>query len=316
MDTNEQNTTQPKRRSALVEAVTGGAIGAVIGGITSLFNKKWATKKQIGLGAIAGAAFGLLSNLFAKKPVEQPVVPAATPPAVPPIAEYPQGLTLGGVPQILDLLVVAGQLNQEQKNTVLTSIKNGHKGFAAEIAVANGMVTKAQADEALSRQSMMKAEAAVSDIQNIKDFGSIPAPAYLHANWGNNGVNPIIVNPTRIDGISAASNIAQNLVMLANANPALAPIVFNGVIAAASLANGIANGDSAVTPLAKMSAAWKQTMNDAITSAAQANPQMIVDANGKPIDINSYIAARNAEITAAVQQALAPGQNRDQGQAR
>ena len=47
---------------------------------------------------------------------------------------------------------------------------------------------------------------------------------------------------------------------------------------------------------------------------AQANPQLVTDAAGKPVDIHAFIAARNAEITAAIQQTLqapsSPGMTR------
>ena len=68
MNDTQQNSTQPPRRSAVVEALTGGIIGALIGGITSRFNKKATTSRQIAIGAGAGAALGVIMNLFAKKP--------------------------------------------------------------------------------------------------------------------------------------------------------------------------------------------------------------------------------------------------------
>lgn len=70
MENNQQNTTQPpttKRRSIVAEVITGGVLGAIIGGIVSWFNKKSTTKRQIGIGAAIGVGAGLLSNLFAKK---------------------------------------------------------------------------------------------------------------------------------------------------------------------------------------------------------------------------------------------------------
>lgn len=317
MEPQNQNTTQPPRRSAVIEAITGGVIGALIGGITSLFNKKQTRTRQVTIGVVGGALLGLVMNLFAKKPEPTLSTPPALPPVLPPLAaQPPAGLALGTIPQLLDLMVAENILTREQQTQVLTDIKSGRQGFAGEMAVADGFITPAQLNATLAKQSMMKAEAAASDIQSIKDYGSLPAPTYLRVNWGNNGVNPAAATPNRTDGISAAANAAQNLVMIANANPALAPQLFNGVIAAASLANGIANGDSAVTPLAKMSTAWQQTMNDALKLAAQAHPQLVVDTHGRPIDINTYITARNTEVAAAVQQTLAAGIQRNPGQGR
>lgn len=312
MENSQENTTQPpviKRRSAVAEVISGGLIGGLIGGITSLFNKKHKAGKQIGVGLAVGAGLGLVSNIVAgnKAPEQQPLLP-------PPEQESPNNLLMGSVPQVLDMLVARGQLTPEQQATVLTEIKSGRSGFAGQIAVADGFTSAANLGQALADQSSMKAEAALADINSISQFG--PLVTTVKANWGNNGVNPAQIPATRIDGMSAAANIAQNLVILANNNPQIVPYIRDGVVAAAYLTRGIAQGDSATVPLAKMSDSWRTSMNAALKIAAQANPQAMVDSNGKPVDVDQFIAARNVEINASIQQTLAQGSGQGFGQGR
>ena len=311
MDQNQQNQQPPQKpkwrswvASSFGEAFgVGAAISVVFDLAYAVFGRNRPTIGSLARGAASGGIALSVLHLITRKQV--PAEPVATlPPAPPSLPERPQGLELAKVPQILDMLVAKQAITAEQKAVVLESIKTGRSGFAGDIAVADGFVNKAQVDAALMEQAALKAGAAAIDIQNIKDHGALPHPAWLKSNWGNNGVTPAATHPTRTDGIAAAANAAQNLVMIANANPALAPQIFNGVIAGASLANGIASGDSPVTPIAKMGDVWRKTMNDALTAAAATNPAAMVDANGKPIDIHQYIAARDAEITAAIAQTL------------
>lgn len=77
-------------------------------------------------------------------------------------------------------------------------------------------------DNALDQQALLKVEAARDDLNTIAVNGAQPAPAWLKANWGNNGVNPPVANPSTVDGTSAIANVAQNIVMLVNAKPELA----------------------------------------------------------------------------------------------
>ena len=302
-------------RSTMVEAAIGGAMGSAIGLITSLFNKKMPRGKQVVIGALAGAALGVAQNMFASPPQAQTPVepPMGAPPPAPTLAGE---LHLGKVPKILDLLVERNQLTRAQQNTVLAEMKSGRVGFAGELAVANGFITDNQLEHGLADQAVLKAEAAVSDIQAIvaiteKGSGAIAALPELKANWGNNGVNPSNPNTSCTYGAAAAANNAQNLVMMAfsdvSHNPALIAQMRDGVIAAANLTRGIVLGDSAVVPLSKMATQWRDTMNNALRAAASANPQLMMDDQGKPVDINTFITARDAEIATAVQQALATG---------
>lgn len=304
-------------RSAVVEATIGAAMGSTIGLITSLFNKKMPRGKQVLMGALAGAAFGTVQSMFAS-PAQNQTQPPAEPPmdTPPPVPTLAGELQLGKVPKILDLLVERNQLTRAQQNTVLTEIKSGRVGFAGELAVANGFITDNQLEHALADQAVLKAEAAIVDIQALsamteKGSGAIAASPELKANWGSNGVNPSNPNTSCTYGASAAANNAQNLVMMAfsdvSHNPALIAQMHEGVIAAANLTRGIAQGDSAVVPLSKMGTQWRETMNKALHAAAAANPQLMVDGQGNPVDINSFITARDAEIATAVQQALATG---------
>ena len=307
-----------KHEDDVARNMAAGTIGGAAAAIGYGFvDKSRMGGRTIAITAMVGGAIQALITALPGKKALPTSIPSSTLPHIPPTqTDLPQTLALAQIPQILDILVADKQLTPEQQAHVLDQLKQGRKGFAAEIAVADGFVTQQQAETALGRQAMMKAEAAVTDIQNIKDHGALGHPAFLKANWGNNGVNPAATHPTRTDGVSAAANAAQNLVMLANANPALAPVLFDGVIAAASLANGIALGNSAVTPIAKMHHAWLATMDEALRTGAKTAPQAMTDANGKPIDIQQFIAARNAEITAAVQQTLQQPPERGTGTSR
>jgi hypothetical protein len=329
MEPIEQQNTPPQlppKRSVLVEALTGGTIGATIGLITSVFHKKMGRGKQAAIGAAIGAGIGVAANLFSSKEPAVAEMPVATPPTVPPITPtHAPDLQLAHIPQILDLLLTKGQLTPPQQAQVLQEIKTGKTGFAGEIAVADGFITPQQLQEALTDQASRKAEAALGDIQSITDMytnqlGAIAAPAWLRANWGNNGVNPASKSPTRVDGATAAANAAQNLVMLAYAtnskDPALLATLREGVLAAANLTRGITQGSSALVPLEKMSTQWIASMNAALNAAAQTNPGAIMDANGKPVDIQNYIHERDEEITAAVKQTIAAGVDRSQNQGR
>ena len=310
MDLNEQKippTPAPSaRRSTVVEAAIGGGMGSLVGLITSVFNKKMSRGKQVAIGAAAGAAIGIIQNLFASDTPPTPPgitpippIPPVLPPATPTIAG---DLQLAHVPQILDMLVERKQLTTEQKASVLQGMKEGRVGFSGEMAVADGFITQKQLEGALAEQCARKAEAAVADIQTLttmteQKLGAVAAPANLRANWGNSGINPANPNTSCTYGASAASNNAQNLVMLAFSNtsqdPALMPTIREGVIAAANLTRGIIQGDSAQVPLAKMSKKWRASMNEALRAAAKANPSLVMDAQGTPINIENFITYNN-----------------------
>ena len=287
------------------------AAAGVVAGVSStviddLIQRRPINLRMMKYGALIGGSVMGAVAMFQKKPAPQPSFPPidVTPPMV---SDMPvQSLAIAQIPQILDILVEQKHLTPEQQTQVLTEIKNGRAGFAGEIAVANGFVKPEQVEHAVLTQSLRKAEAAITDIQGLsQNHGNYTAPAWLKANWGNNGVNPAAAHPTRADGVSAAANAAQNLVMnIYGHDRENVPALRNGVLAAANLARGIAHGNSAQVPLAKMADAWRATMNAALLEAAAKDPEMLKDANGQPVDIHAYIAARDAEIGAAVQQAL------------
>lgn len=309
---------QQQRKASLGSyLLANGLVGAGLGGVVSLFYKKASRARQIGVGAILGGLLGISNYLSARKHEPMPQqAPAFEPPAAPPAQpERPDGLLLANVPQVLDFLVAKGEITHEQQAKLLADIQQGRKGFAAEMAIADGFITKEKVEQALTEQAAMKAQAAIIDIQSIGAHGTITVPQWLKANWGNNGVNPAAEHPTRSDGASAAANIAQNLVMLANTNPnpQLLPIIQQGIVAAGNLSRGIAQGDSATVPLAKMGGTWREAMNNALLLSVQATQTAPLDAQGKPVDIYSFISARNAEVTAAIEQTLK--QPPQQGQA-
>ena len=304
MEPNAQNPKDEKKSRGWI-AMIGGAIGALIGIVVS---------RRTFVGGFFGYLFGDLSTrgvmslVNDSKPESASVTPP--PPAPPRIPQAP--LALANTSQILDILVQGNHITPTQQATVLGAIKAGRTGFAGDIAVADGMVTAQVRDDALVKQGIEKAEAALVDLRRIKASGAAPVPAWLKTNWGNNGVNPPANPPTMAAGVSAAANIAQNLTLIANSNPQLAVVVEDGVLAATNLARGIAYGDSAAVPLAKMSGNWRQIMETAL-QMAERNGFQPMDANGKPVAMKDFIAARDTEIHAAIEQTLARGAAPDKG---
>ena len=303
MDPNSQNSNDEKKSRGWI-AMIGGAIGALIGIVVS---------RRTFVGGFFGYLFGDLSTRGVMSLVNdaKPEPASVTPqPPAPPIPQAP--LALANTSQILDILVQGNHITPAQQATVLGAIKAGRMGFAGDIAVADGMVSAQVRDEALMKQGIEKAEAALVDLRRIKASGAAPVPAWLKPNWGNNGVNPPVTPPTQAAGVSAAANIAQNLTLLANSNPQLAVVVEDGVLAATNLARGIAYGDSAAVPLAKMAGNWRQIMETAL-QMAERNGFQPMDANGKPVAMKDFIAARDTEINAAIEQTLARGVGPDKG---
>lgn len=320
---------EPQRASFLGQSTAGvftlGAFaGAVVNIVSSLTGKRPVKLKEtLAVAGTSALATSIVHLIFRKPTAQQePLVPTATlPPVTPPGTDRPDTLALATIPQILDLLVSKGDISAKQQQKLIADIKSGRTGFVGEFAVADGYTTKEKLDAALAEQAVLKTQAAIADIQAIETYGTIPTPPSLTSNWGNNGLNPTAASPTPTDGMSAAANIAQNLVMLANTNPdkQTLPVIRDGIIAAANLVRGIEQGNSAVVPLAKMGETWRENLNNALILAVQANPhgqQAPHDAHGKPIDIYDYIAARNAEMTSAIQQTLEHPPQRGTGQSR
>ena len=299
MEPNSQPPKDDKSQRGWI-AIAGGVVGAIIGALSS--------SRRYVLGTILGSFLGYFSTRGIMT-MGADTTPAAPPPAPP--APQP-GLALANTPQILDILVAGYHITPAQQATVLSAIKGGRQGFAGDIAVSDGMVKAEVRDTAILQQGVEKAEAAVVDLRRIKTSGPAPIPAWLKPNWGNNGVNPPANPPTVAAGISAAANIAQNLVLMANANPQLTTVVEDGVLAAANLARGMAYGDSAQVPLAKMAGNWRQIMETAL-QMAERNGFQPMDANNKPIAMKDFIAARDSEINATIALTLARGPEHDKG---
>jgi hypothetical protein len=117
--------------------------------------------------------------------------------------------------------------------------------------------------------------------------------------------------------MSAAANIAQNLVMTANARPEILPELAPGIVAAANLSRGMAFGDSAQVPLQKLQAEWQETVAATLRTAVAKACCHPTDAQGNPVDIERFIAERGKEIQAGVAQALAhPSPTPEKGQGR
>lgn len=295
--------------AAFWAALAGGAVSALLhagqrlrGGLIGMAS-----------GAVGGVGAYYLVQWFRGAPKDM------TPPPVPPVPPAPPGppepMLLSQVPQILDVLAQEGHLSAEQQQVVLTKITQGEKGFAGEIALREGFVTRPVLDGALASQAVAKTERALLDMQRIGQEGTLPHPAWLKANWGNNGANPAPAQPSAVDGAAAAANIAQNLVMAANANPQALPELVPGIVAAANLARGIAQGDSAAVPLQKLHPGWKQAVEQALRTAVVKGYSQPADAQGKPVDIEQFIAERGKEIDAGVVQSLSrtppePGRGR------
>lgn len=319
---------QPEKRepSRIGKLLSNVVIGAGIGAVVSRIAYKkieWKTRAKLVPTMVMGIiAYSLLDTVFNKKVKEvEPALPPAPPTVPPTLPDRPQGLELAHIPPILDLLVAKGDLTSEQQQKLLADIKQGRTGFSGAFAVADGYITKEKLDTALTEQAFRKVDAAVTDIQGISTYGTLPVPKGRTANWGNRGVNPTLTAPTQADGLAAVANMAENLAILANAHPdpQTLPVIRDGIIAAANLARGIAQGNSAVVPLSKMGETWRENLNNALILAVQANPQPHLaprDATGKPIDIYDYIAARNTEITAAVQHSLTHPPERSSGHSR
>lgn len=268
------------------------------------------------VGGAVGAAGAYYLFQWLRGTPNDAVPPAPpTPPASPVPPGPPEPMLLSQVPQILDVLLQEGKLTAEQQQAVLAKVAQGEKGFAGEIAIREGFITRPVLDEALKTQSLAKTQMALLDMQRIGQEGTLPHPAWLKTHWGNEGVNPASAQPTVVDAISSAANSAQNLVMAVNANPQALPELMPGIVAAANLARGIAQGDSPAVPLQKLHSEWKQAMEQALRSSVAKGYSQPADAQGKPVDIEQFIAERGKEIDAGVMQSLSrtlpePGRSR------
>jgi hypothetical protein len=234
-------------------------------------------------------------------------------------------MMLEHIPQILPFLLQEGVISKESKEEVedhLRALKNqGVNAFTGDLAVSIGVKNEktgnplSQSDllHYLGEQVTRKAEAAVDDIQTIAESGKQPAPPWLKANWGNNGVNHASDNSTIVDGVAAAANIAQNLVMLANEKPELAKELKSSVSAAANLARGIMDGDSFRVPLATKGSEWVKEVEQSLREGVQKSDTELSDNwGGQIINLDEFISERFKEIQRGIQLSLIRQQQKGQ----
>lgn len=205
-------------------------------------------------------------------------------------------LELANVPQILSMLhdKTGALLSKEQKSKI-DALAKEMRIFAGEAAVQSGVVTQAELESMLLKQSAMKAEAAGKDIAIIAEKGTQDKPPFLKANWGNNGVNKPLANPTLIDASQSAANFAQNIVMLANDNPNLAKELQPAVASAVTLAQNLADPVKA----GKLSnEERKRLTEEAVTGLKTAVEKSGVKlmAGSTEIQLDDFIKARTQEI--------------------
>jgi hypothetical protein len=223
-------------------------------------------------------------------------------------------MQLAEIPQILELLEQKQVITPEQKTDVLKELdkakKERTKAFAGEIGIRLGFYDKPTLDKHLIEQTTLKAEAAVADIQEIGQSGKQSVPTWLKANWGNNGVNPAPEEPTIADGVSAAANVGQNIVMIVNDKPEVASSLtsevsaVSAVSALANLARGIADGSSNRVPLATKSHEWIETAKDGLRQVIEKTGYKPTDRNGTEINLEDFISERFKEVEKGVELSL------------
>lgn len=209
---------------------------------------------------------------------------------------------LAKVPQIGEMLVshkiltkadVALVMSEIQRKSALHASDNAQPkpGFFGEEAMllkrpdGSPLLTKEQLDVALSAQSKLKAEAAVIDIKRIIKGGELILPEWKKPHLGNGAesspVNQVPKTLSVADYASAAANIAENIVLLANKKPEIAAEVEKGVIAGRDLILYISGGSKV------------DMLKDAFVRAATANnidAKIVQDYNKAKIsDISSWV---------------------------
>ena len=203
---------------------------------------------------------------------------------------------LANVPQILSMLHdKTGALLSEGAKSQIDAFSKEKRIFAGEAAVQSGLVSPAELEASLLKQSAMKAEAAGKDIATITEKGTQDKPPFLKANWGNNGVNKPVANPTLIDASQSAANFAQNIVMLANDKPELAKELQPAVASAVALAKNLADPVKA----GKLSNEERTRLTEeAVTGLKTAVEKSGVKlmAGSTEIQLDDFIKARTQEI--------------------
>lgn len=213
-------------------------------------------------------------------------------------------MQLGKVKQVIELLVEKGKLTPEQQGEVIAELKSGNKKFAGDIAVDKGFISAQEKDAVLAEQVSRKAEAAVKDMQTIEaagqGFAADEIPPFIRANWGNNGVVKASDNPSKLDGIAAAANMAQNLVVIANKRPDLAKELIPAVAAAAALARGMSGDDPKTAPIGNASQYMEQLEQGIRTAVAKSGTDLTSNWKDQNITVDEYLAERMKEVQAGV----------------
>ena len=214
-------------------------------------------------------------------------------------------LQLENIPLILQLLVNKSVLTPEQQQQAM-DIATKEKLFAGQAAVKAGFTTQEVLDGTLLEQAEQKAAAALKDFQTIAQAGG-QDPGELKACWGNNGVNPAAANPSLADGASAAANIAQNIVLLANYKPELSQnaAVKEAVEAASALTQFLAGK----MPLGKTEA--KELSQKLLSGLGEATKGLVLkDCLGQPVEAQAFIDARGKELEGGIERRFAQAKDK------
>ncbi len=222
---------------------------------------------------------------------------------------------LASVPMLLAMLVEQGVISSASQEKVVNALRvkpeAGKARFAGDLLVEMGIlnektgepVTSAIVKDCLRQQSMKKIDAALKDMQQIVAGEKLEVPAWLKPNWGNNGLNAPASDITKEDGLSAAANMAQNLVLLVNRQPAVAKDAQTIVLALANLARGIEQGDSPRVPVLKKGEEWlseAKKFEALVTKTGAA----LSDNAGNAVDVKQFAQARFKEVTSALELTL------------
>ncbi len=204
---------------------------------------------------------------------------------------------LSTIPPIIEYLESRGDVTPDQAAAVRDALdKNDYPGkFAGDIAVSMGFVTRRRVNEHLADRALMRALAAVEDLRALRDHGEIELENWQVPHLGNNNkVNPIRTELTKADGAVIASNFARLICLLAAQQPekklAGEYEVFEGALAAKTMAEGLIFGHSSVAPIKHKADDWLDLMEAGLRKAS------IVLEQAKRDQIGTYIYNRFEEL--------------------
>jgi hypothetical protein len=203
---------------------------------------------------------------------------------------------LSSVPYFGEFLVKKRKISEEENNNLVKEARA--KGiFIGKLAIEKNYINNDELNEILNEQAILKSEAAVQDINSLNDNIKLDVGSKI-PHWGNNGVNEKIINPNRTDGASAAANVAEIILLLANQkldNNTLNLI--EGVQAAHNLTVGIISGSAKIPSFKEDNAKWMEAANNTLRGIAKVN-------NIDESIVNQYIENRFYEIRKGVNLAL------------